>query len=68
MTPLATAIALAPLAGPLLMFSALSSWYLPSWACARWCSSSMVLVSAGFLCMCTLDDRTRRIWTCYGRC
>ena len=53
-TPLATAIALAPLAIPLLTFSLLSSWYLPKLGLRAVVFASMVLVSVGFLCMCTL--------------
>ncbi len=53
-TPLATAIALAPLAVPLLTFSLLSSWYLPKFGLRAVVFASMVLVSVGFLCMCTL--------------
>jgi EmrB/QacA subfamily drug resistance transporter len=53
-TPLATAIALAPLAVPLLTFSLLSSWYLPRLGLRAVVFASMVLVSVGFLCMCTL--------------
>jgi len=55
-TPLATAIALAPLAVPLLTFSLLSSWYLPRLGLRAVVFASMVLVSAGFLCMCTLQS------------
>jgi EmrB/QacA subfamily drug resistance transporter len=53
-TPLATAIALAPLAVPLLTFSTLSSWYLPKVGLRAVVFVSMVLVSTGFICMCTL--------------
>ncbi len=53
-TPLATAIALGPLAIPLLTFSLLSSWYLPRLGLRLVVFASMVLVSVGFLCMCTL--------------
>jgi EmrB/QacA subfamily drug resistance transporter len=53
-TPLATAIALAPLAIPLLTFSSLSSWYLPRVGLRAVVFVSMVLVSIGFVCMCTL--------------
>ena len=53
-TPLATAIALAPLAIPLLTFSLLSSWYLPKLGLRAVVFASMALVSVGFLCMCTL--------------
>jgi EmrB/QacA subfamily drug resistance transporter len=53
-TPLATAIALAPLAVPLLTFSMLSSWYLPKVGLRAVVFASMVLVSVGFLCMRTL--------------
>src|ERR1700754_2946037 len=53
-TPLATAIALAPLAVPLLTFSLLSSWYLPKFGLRAVVFASMVLVSVGVLCMCTL--------------
>lgn len=53
-TPLATAIALAPLAVPLLTFSSLSSWYLPRVGLRAVVFASMVLVSVGFLCMCTI--------------
>jgi EmrB/QacA subfamily drug resistance transporter len=54
-TPLATAIGLAPLAVPLLAFSLLSSWYLPRLGLRAVVFASMVLVSVGFLCMCTLE-------------
>ena len=53
-TPLATAVALAPLAIPLLTFSLLSSWYLPKLGLRAVVFASMVLVSVGFVCMCTL--------------
>jgi predicted MFS family arabinose efflux permease len=53
-TPLATAIALAPLAVPLLTFSSLSSWYLPKVGLRAVVFASMVLVSVGFVCMSTL--------------
>ena len=65
-TALATAVALAPLAVPLLTFSLLSSWYLPKFGLRAVVFASMVLVSVGFLCMCTLPP-TRRISTCCGR-
>ncbi|MGH3676373.1 MAG: MFS transporter [Mycobacterium sp.] len=54
-TALATAIALAPLAVPLLTFSTLSSWYLPKVGLRAVVFASMVLVSVGFLCMRTLQ-------------
>ena len=53
-TPLATAIALAPLALPLLTFSSLSSWYLPKVGLRAVVFASMVLVSVGFAWMSTL--------------
>ncbi|MDX1883585.1 MFS transporter [Mycolicibacterium sp. 120270] len=53
-TPLATAVALAPLAVPLLTFSMLSSWYLPRVGLRAVVFVSMVLVSVGFLYMRTL--------------
>ena len=53
-TPLATAIALAPLAVPLLTFSSLSSWYLPRVGLRAVVFVSMILVSVGFICMRTL--------------
>ncbi|MEO3760375.1 MFS transporter [Mycobacterium sp. B14F4] len=53
-TPLATAVALAPMAVPLLTFSLLSSWYLPKLGLRAVVLTSMLLVSVGFLCMCTL--------------
>ena len=53
-TPLTTAIALAPMAVPLLAFSLLSSWYLPKIGLRAVVFASMVLVSVGFLCMGTL--------------
>ena len=53
-TPLATAIALAPLAVPLLTFSSLSSWYLPKVGLRAVVFASLVLVSVGFVCMGTL--------------
>ena len=53
-TALATAVALAPLAVPLLTFSALSSWYLPKFGLRAVVFASMLLVSVGFVCMCTL--------------
>jgi EmrB/QacA subfamily drug resistance transporter len=53
-SPLTTAIALAPMALPLLTFSALSSWYLPKFGLRVVVFASMVLVAAGFLCMRTL--------------
>lgn len=54
-SPLAAAIALAPLAIPLLTFSALSSWYLPKFGLRAVIFASMVLVAVGFLCMRTLS-------------
>jgi hypothetical protein len=45
---------LGPLAIPLLTFSLLSSWYLPRLGLRLVVFTSMVLVSVGFLCMCTL--------------
>jgi EmrB/QacA subfamily drug resistance transporter len=57
-TPLATAIALAPLAIPLLTFSSLSSWYLPRVGLRAVVFVSMVLVSVGFLCMRTLTPES----------
>jgi EmrB/QacA subfamily drug resistance transporter len=53
-TPLATAVALTPMAVPLLTFSLLSSWYLPKLGLRAVVFTSMLLVSVGFLCMCTL--------------
>ena len=56
-TPLAAAIALAPLAPlavRLLRFSSLSSWYLPKLRPRAVVFASIVLVWVGFLCMCTL--------------
>jgi MFS family permease len=50
-TPLATAVALAPLAVPLLTFSSLSSWYLPKVGLRAVVFASMVLVSVGFVWM-----------------
>ena len=55
---LTTAIALAPLALPLLTFSSLSSWYLPKFGLRAVVFASMVLVSVGFLCMCTLTPES----------
>jgi MFS family permease len=42
------------MAVPLLTFSLLSSWYLPKLGLRAVVFASMVLVSVGFLCMCTL--------------
>jgi EmrB/QacA subfamily drug resistance transporter len=53
-SPLRTAFALAPLALPLLTFSALSPRYLPKLGLRKVIFVSMVLVSVGFLCMRTL--------------
>lgn len=52
---LVTAVALSPLALPLLTLSMLSSWYLPRLGLRKVVFASMVLVSVGFLCMRTLD-------------
>ncbi|OBJ48483.1 MFS transporter [Mycobacterium sp. 1423905.2] len=52
---LVAAFALSPMALPLLTLSILSSWYLPRLGLRAVVVASMVLVSAGFLCMCTLD-------------
>jgi|tagenome__1003787_1003787.scaffolds.fasta_scaffold20969362_3 EmrB/QacA subfamily drug resistance transporter len=51
---LQTAFALSPLGLPLLTFSVLSSWYLPKLGLRTVIFASMLLVSVGFLCMCTL--------------
>jgi EmrB/QacA subfamily drug resistance transporter len=53
-TPLGSAIALAPMAIPLLTFSAFSSWYLPKFGLRAVAFASMALVAVGFLCMRTL--------------
>jgi EmrB/QacA subfamily drug resistance transporter len=53
-SPLQTAIALAPLAVPLLTFSILSSWYVPKLGLRLVIFASMVLVAVGFLYMRTL--------------
>lgn len=52
---LVAAIALSPMGFPLLTLSALSSWYVPKLGLRVVVFASMVLVSVGFLCMCTLD-------------
>lgn len=54
-SPLAAAIALAPLAIPLLAFSALSTWYVPKFGLRAVIFASLVLVAVGFLCMRTLS-------------
>jgi EmrB/QacA subfamily drug resistance transporter len=53
-SPLRTAVALSPLALPLLTFSALSPRYLPKLGLRTVIFVSMALVSIGFLCMRTL--------------
>lgn len=52
---LIAALALSPMGLPLLTLSALSSWYVPKLGLRLVVFASMVLVSVGFLCMCTLD-------------
>ena len=66
-TPLATAIALAPLAVPLLTFSSLSSWYLPKLGLRPWCSRAWSWCRSGSSA-CARYDPTRHISTCCGRC
>ena len=51
---LVTAIALSPLAVPLLTLSMLSSWYLPKLGLRTVVFAAMALVSVGFFCMRTL--------------
>ncbi|OBK28469.1 MFS transporter [Mycobacterium asiaticum] len=62
---LVAAVALSPLALPLLTLSMLSSWYLPRLGLRAVVFSSMVLVSVGFLCMCTLDVDSSYLEVCW---
>ncbi|QLL06958.1 MFS transporter [Mycobacterium vicinigordonae] len=52
---LSAALALSPMALPLLSLSMLSSWYLPRLGLRAVVFASMTLVAVGFLCMRTLD-------------
>lgn len=57
-SPLLTAFALSPLALPLVTFSALSPWYVPKLGLRLVIFVSLVLTSAGFLCMRTLGPHS----------
>lgn len=62
---LVAAVALSPMALPLLTLSMLSSWYLPRLGLRVVVFASLVLVSAGFLCMCTLDVDSSYLQVCW---
>lgn len=62
---LTAALALSPMAIPLLTLSALSSWYLPKVGLRAVVFASMVLVSVGFLSMCTLDVDSSYLEVCW---
>ncbi|WP_081287849.1 MFS transporter [Mycobacterium asiaticum] len=62
---LTAALALSPMAIPLLTLSLLSSWYLPRLGLRLVVFTSMVLVSVGFLCMCTLDADSSYLHVCW---
>ncbi|GAB3011504.1 MFS transporter [Mycobacterium bourgelatii] len=62
---LAAAVALSPMAIPLLSLSALSSWYLPKLGLRTVVFASMVLVAAGFLCMRTLTADSSYLEVCW---
>lgn len=62
---LVAALALSPMALPLLTLSMLSSWYLPKLGLRAVVFASMVLVSVGFLCMCTLDVDSSYLEVCW---
>ena len=50
-TPLQTAIALCPLAIPLLVFAALTGWYLPRFGLRISVAAGLAILAAGLLCM-----------------
>ncbi|OMC40838.1 MFS transporter [Mycobacterium sp. GA-1841] len=54
-TPLQTAIALCPLAVPLLVFAALTGWYLPRFGLRISVAVGLATLAAGLLCMRLLD-------------
>lgn len=62
---LLAALALSPMAIPLLTLSLLSSWYLPKLGLRAVVFASMVLISIGFLCMCTLTADSSYLQVCW---
>ncbi|OBK95576.1 MFS transporter [Mycobacterium asiaticum] len=62
---LIAALALGPMAVPLLALSLLSSWYLLRLGLRVVVFASMVLVSIGFLCMCTLTADSSYLQICW---
>jgi hypothetical protein len=64
-SPLLAAIALSPMALPLLTFSVSSSWYLPKLGLRMVIFTSMVLISVGFLCMRTLGSDSSYLDLCW---
>jgi EmrB/QacA subfamily drug resistance transporter len=62
---LAAAVALSPMALPLLTLTTLSSWYVPKLGLRVVVFASMALVSIGYLCMCTLDVDSSYLEVCW---
>lgn len=62
---LIAALALSPMAIPLLSLSALSSWYLPKLGLRTVVFTSMVLVAVGFLCMRTVTADSSYLEVCW---